>query len=270
METLTRPEACVDAVLSRVGKRILLGTPLGIGKPNHLLNAFYRRAQQDPGIELVIHTALTLQRPRGKSLLEQRFLGPMVERVFGNYPDLAYELDRMAGKLPANVRVLEFYFQAGKYLRNENAQRDYISSNYTHVARDLHARGVNVIAQQVCAGVVKGRPLLSLSSNPDLSLDLLAKLRADEKAGKAVAAIAQLNEQLPFMHGDALIAPDAFDFVVDDPQGSYTLFGPPKLSVGAADHMIGLYASALVRDGGELQVGIGALGDAIVYALKLR
>jgi hypothetical protein len=34
--------------------------------------------------------------------------------------------------------------------------------------------------------------------------------------------------------------------------------------------MIGLYGSALVRDGGELQIGIGALGDALVYGLLLR
>src|SRR5262249_49758261 len=158
---------------------------------------------------------------RGKSLLEQRFLGPLVERVFAGYPELEYERDRCRGKLPDNVRVIEFYFPAGKYLRNENAQRDYVSSNYTHVARDLHARGVNVLLQQVCAGVVEGRPKLSLSSNPDLSLDLVAKLRADEKQGKAVAVCAQLNDQLPFMLGDAVIEPSAFDFVVDDAQGSF-------------------------------------------------
>ena len=34
--------------------------------------------------------------------------------------------------------------------------------------------------------------------------------------------------------------------------------------------MIGLYASTLIKDGGELQIGIGSLGDALVYALKLR
>ncbi len=270
MQTLQNPQACVDAVLARVGKRISLTTPLGLGKPNHLLNALYERAKRDPSIELLIHTALTLELPKGKSLLEQRFLAPMVRRLFGNYPDLAYELDRMAGKLPANVRVIEFYFPAGKYLKTPSAQHDYISSNYTHVARDLCARGVNVLAQQVCAGVVNGRPMLSLSCNPDLTLDLIAKMRADEKSGSAIAIVAQLNDQLPFMHGDAIVPADTFDVIVDDPHGSYTLFGPPKLSVADADHMIGLYASTLVKDGGELQVGIGALGDALAHALVLR
>jgi acyl-CoA hydrolase len=270
METLSSTQACVDAVLATVGKRILLATPLGIGKPNHLLNAFYRRAKADPSIELTIHTALTLERPKGKSELEQRFLAPMVERVFGNYPDLDYELDRTRAELPPNVRVIEFYFQAGKYLHTPSAQRDYISSNYTHVARDLLARGVNVLVQQVCAGVVAGRPRLSLSCNADLSLDMQRELNARRAAGERIATVAQINDQLPFMYGDACVAPELFDYVIDNPSESYTLFGPPKTPVNDADYMIGLYASALVRDGGELQIGIGALGDALVYGLKLR
>jgi hypothetical protein len=87
MQPLPNPEACVDAVIARVGKRLLLGAPLALGKPNHLLNAFYRCAAADPSIEQSIHTALTLERPAGHSELEKRFLGPMVRRVFGNYPD---------------------------------------------------------------------------------------------------------------------------------------------------------------------------------------
>ncbi len=270
MRTLATTEAGVDAVLAQVGKRLLLTTPLALGKPNHLLNAFYRRAKTDPSIELTIHTALTLQRPTGNSYLERRFLGPLTKRVFGNYPDLDYELDRMADRLPPNVRVIEFYFPAGKYLHTESAQRDCTSTNYTHVARDLLARGVNVLVQQVAAGIIDGRPRLSLSCNPDLTLDMVAKLRAEEKLGRAIAVVVQVNDQLPFMYGDALVAPDFADFVIDAPAQSYTLFGPPKLSVSDADHMIGLYGSTLIKDGGELQVGIGALGDAIVYALKLR
>jgi acyl-CoA hydrolase len=270
VETLQSTEACVDAILARVGRRVLLATPLGIGKPNHLLNALYRRAKADQRIELVIHTALTLVKPSGKSDLEQRFLGPMVERVFAGYPELEHELDRRAGKLPSNVRVIEFYFPAGTYMGNAAAQRDYASTNYTHVARDLYARGVNVLMQQVCAGVVDGRPKLSLSSNADVSLDLLTKLRADQAQGRAVAIAAQLNDQLPFMHGDAAVDPQLFDYVVDDPSQHFPLFGPPKLSVSDADHMIGLYGSTLVKDGGELQIGIGSLGDAVAHSLLLR
>jgi acyl-CoA hydrolase len=37
-----------------------------------------------------------------------------------------------------------------------------------------------------------------------------------------------------------------------------------------AEHFIGLAASALVKDGGTLQIGIGALGDAVASGLLLR
>jgi len=269
MQKVSDVERCVDAVLATVGKRIRLATPLGLGKPVALLNAFYRRAQEDPSIDLHIFTALTLERPKGKSELERRFLGPFVERVFGDYPDLAYELDRAAGKLPRNVRVLEFYFYAGKYLGNRAAQRDVISTNYTFVARDLLERGVNVMAQEVAAGEVDGQPMLSLSCNPDVSVELL---RAIERRGKreAVMVLAQVNAELPFMYGDAVVSPAAFDWVVDEPSAYHRLFGTPKTAIADDEQLIGLYASTLVRDGGTLQIGIGSIGDALVYALKLR
>jgi acyl-CoA hydrolase len=260
-------DSCVDAVLARVGRHVRLATPLGIGKPDHLLNAFYRRAASDSSIVLEIMTALTLQRPTATSDLERRFLDPFVERVFGDYPDLDYERDRVAGRLPPNVRVFEFYLYAGKLLGNAAAQQDYISSNYTHVARDLVDRGVNVVAQQVCRGHWDGKPGLSLSCNADLTLELVARLRA---SGRPHALVAQVNQQLPFMVGEALVPEAMWDVLVDVPDQYHRLFGTPRTPVSDAEYMIGLYASTLVKDGGSLQIGIGSLGDALVYALTLR
>ena len=127
-------DACVDAIIKRVGTDLRVATPLAAGKPNHVLNALYRRAKSDQNLKLSIFTALSLQKPAGSSDLERRFLGPFTERVFGGIPDLEYEVDRVANKLPPNVRIYEFYFPAGKFLHHPAAQRDYISSNYTHVA----------------------------------------------------------------------------------------------------------------------------------------
>ena len=68
----------------------MLALPLGIGKPNPIANEFYRRAARDPGIDLTIITALSLRKPTARSDLERRLLGPIVERVFGNYVELEY------------------------------------------------------------------------------------------------------------------------------------------------------------------------------------
>jgi acyl-CoA hydrolase len=261
---------CVEATLRRIGKRIVLAAPLAIGKPNPLLNEFYRRAARDPSLELSILTALSLNRPVGHGELERRFLGPFVARVFGDYPDLDYVKAAHAGRLPANVQVHEFYFQAGAWLGVESAQQNYTSINYTHVARDALANGVNVFVQQLAIRSVAGHDELSLSSNPDITQDLLEPLDAARARGRDFVYIGAVNRRMPFMLGGARVPAERFDFLVDHPRYDYDPYCPPNLPIRDIAHAIGLNAAALVHDGGTLQLGIGELGDACVYALQLR
>ena len=50
--TFTSEFDCADAIIARVGKQLRVATPLAAGKPVPILNALYRRAKEDPGIEL--------------------------------------------------------------------------------------------------------------------------------------------------------------------------------------------------------------------------
>jgi hypothetical protein len=68
--------------LSQVGRKIVLAMPIAIGKPNHFVNALYRRAVGDKPISLKILTALSFVKPTLKGDLERRFAGPLVERIF--------------------------------------------------------------------------------------------------------------------------------------------------------------------------------------------
>jgi acyl-CoA hydrolase len=263
----------VEELVERVGSRIRLATPLGIGKPNPLVDAIYRRAREDPDIDLRIFTALSLSRPSWSNDLERRFIEPLLERVFGNYPDPAFAQDLMAGTLPSNVRVTSFYYTPGTALGSELAQRSHVSTNYTHVVRDIVAAGVNVLAQLV-AVVPEGEEGesagLSLSSNPDLTLDLLPSLLARRDEGRPVSLLALVNRQLPFMYGDAVVQRDTFDRVLDHPDLEFDLFGPPNQPVTEAEYALALHTSALVRDGGTIQLGIGAVGDAVSHLLLTR
>ena len=256
--------ALAEAVIQRVGKHLKVATPLAAGKSVAVLNALYAAAKQDPDIQLELYTALTLSKPRGASLLERRFVEPFAERVFGGYPDPAFHLDREAGKLPPNVRIIEFYMPAGRQLTSKHSQQNYCCSNYTHAARDVLDAGVNVLTQLVAVSDVE--PEFSLSCNPDTALDVMDALEGRDD----VAFVAQVNHQLPFMYGDAVVKRDRFHFVLDDPAHEHRIFAPPRLPVSDADHMIGLYASTLIKDGGELQIGIGSLGDALVYSMLQR
>ena len=106
-------ETCVEETVRKVGHRIALGTPLGIGKANHLVNEFFRRACEDSSIDLHIFTALTLARPHWKSELERRFLEPLTERLFDGYPELAYVDPLKRGKLPPTSESRSFIFGPG-------------------------------------------------------------------------------------------------------------------------------------------------------------
>jgi acyl-CoA hydrolase len=266
------PDACVEAVLSRAGRRIVLGLPVGIGKPNLLANAFVRRAAADPAIRLTIVTALSLSAPRGSSDLERRLVGPLARRLFGDYPELDYVRMLAERRLPANIEVIEFYLEPGAWLANDALQQSYLSANYTHVLRDALARGLNVVAQLVAAPPPgeAGPGLLSLGSNPDMTADLLPRRELLRALGRPVLLVGQRNRELPFMYGDALVPESAFDFLIDEPAREVALYGAPNLAVDLTEHAIALNVSTLVRDGGTLQLGIGALGDAITAAIVLR
>src|SRR2546425_1833363 len=270
-ETLrvSRVDACLERILARAGTGLRVAAPLGLGKPNVLLNALYRRAVAEPGLILHLYTALSLTRPAAESDLERRFLGPFLERHFGaDYPDLEYVEARRAGRLPANVRISEFYFQSGAMLGNEDAQREYVSLNYTHAARGLAEMGINVIVQLVARRGESGRERWSLACNPDVTRALLAAMAAGGRPGPLVVGV--VHPELPFVGNEAEVGEAFFDLLLDDPACAHTLFALPREPVEIAEFALGLQASTLVRDGGTLQIGIGALSDALVHALLLR
>ena len=260
-------EACVDHILDTIPDTIVLGIPLGIGKPNSLVNALYRRIKANPTRKLRIITALSLEKPVGHSALEKNFLEPLVERVFEDYPDMDYVKDSRASQLPPNIEVHEFFMKTGDYLGNASAQMGYISTNYTFVARDMAVQGMNLIAQEVGAKEGTQGLRLSLASNPDITEEVITCVRA---SGQTLMTIGVINKKMPFMPNGAEVKPSFFDVVVTDPAATHALFCPPNNKVSTADYAIGLHASSLVTDGGTLQIGIGSLGDAIGQALIVR
>ncbi|MGF6391768.1 acetyl-CoA hydrolase/transferase C-terminal domain-containing protein [Pseudomonas plecoglossicida] len=261
-------DQAVEHVLSRLPAHIHMGLPLGLGKPNAFVNALYARVRELPERRLTIYTALSLGRPPLGDGLQRRFLEPFVERVFADYEELEYLADLRADRLPANIRIEQFFMQPGSLLHSEAAQQDYVSSNYSHAARDINAKGLNLVAQLVAA--TPERPVhLSLACNPDITLDLQPMIAKRRAAGETILMLGQVHADLPYMPGDAQVPIDAFDLLIDQVE-QRRLFSTPNMPVTTQDHCIGLHASTLVRDGGTLQIGIGAMGDAVAAALLAR
>jgi len=86
--------------------------------------------------------------------------------------------------------------------------------------------------------------------------------RAAVQAAKFV--IAQVNPNMPRTHGDGVIHVDQIDAFVegDDPLHEVP---PPELT--DIERAIGKYCAELIEDGATLQMGIGAIPDAVLGAL---
>lgn len=260
---------CIETIIQNSGKNLIIGTPLGIGKPNPLLNAIWNKAKTEPDLFIEIFTALSLQVPKGKSLLEKRFLKPFTDRLFGeNYPNLEYIQDVLSDNIPTNLKLTEFYMQSGKMLKSSIAQKNYTSSNYTHAARDMMNRGLNVLMQMVAVKQTEKGAVYSLSCNTDLTLDIVSICKRKSIAKPLM--IAMVNPNLPFMGGQAEVSDDFFDVIIDDENLYFKPFATPRAAINTIDYNIGLLASTLIKDGGTMQVGIGSLGDALIYTTKLR
>ncbi len=260
-------DATVDWLLKRLPGPLRVGAPLGIGKPHRLLNALYRRIEAEPSRSLQIYTALSLDPPTAAPGLERRFLEPFASRHFGDdFPRLLYIDAMKRDALPANIQVEEFYMQSGALLKSAQAQRSYTSLNYTQAAAGVAQRGTNAIVQKMARE--PGGTRLSFSCNNDITQDTLDALRAMGLPRPVL--IAEVDPELPWIGGTAAVEDTFFDVVLAPPGPFPKLFALPRQPVTDADYAIGLYASTLIRDGGTLQIGIGALADALSHALVLR
>lgn len=262
-------DKAAQQIINHVGKQVFISVPLGIGKPIGLLNALYRLACHDPSIQLTIITALTLARPQLTNELEKRFVEPILKRILKDYEDPLYEIARVQQKLPKNINVIEFYLTHAAYLNNEYVQQHYISSTYTLAVRDAFFRlPINVYAQQV-ACTEEDANHYSLSCNSDLFPDVEQHIKAEEKKGRKIAIVAEVNTCLPYLHGMAIVNKDQFTDIIDT-KTSRALFALPRDEISATDHMIGMYTSTLIKDDGCLQIGIGKISNALANALILR
>ena len=81
----------------------------------------------------------------------------------------------------------------------------------------------------------------------------------------AEIVIAQINPNMPRTHGDALVHHSKLTYMVDvnDP-----LPEVPRPQLGDVERAIGRHVATLVEDKATLQMGIGAIPDAVLGELK--
>ena len=191
----------------------------------------------------------------------------MIDRLFGGYPDLAYAEALHKGALPPNVKVIEFFFLAGRWLHVPFAQQHYIAANYTHAASYMLARGLNVVTQLVAKRVVDGVTRYSLSCNTDTTLDIL---RARAQGRASFKLVGQVNSELPFMPGAGDLPANEFSAVLDSPETDFPLFAPPSEPITTPNTPSVCTPRAWCATAARLQIGIGQVGDALAQGLIVR
>jgi acyl-CoA hydrolase len=81
----------------------------------------------------------------------------------------------------------------------------------------------------------------------------------------AKVVIAQVNHHMPRVHGDGFVHIDQLDWLVehDEPLPEF-----PPLPPSEEEKAIGHHAAELIEDGATLQMGIGAVPDAVLASLN--
>jgi len=80
----------------------------------------------------------------------------------------------------------------------------------------------------------------------------------------AAVVIAQVNPRMPRVHGDGFIHMSEIHHWVDV---DVELPDSPPSTLGSMEEAIGRHAASLIEDGATLQMGIGAIPDAVLAAL---
>lgn len=83
---------------------------------------------------------------------------------------------------------------------------------------------------------------------------------------EAKLVIAEVNDQMPRVLGDAFIHLSQIDYLVETSRP--LLEYPSTEKVGEVEKKIGAYIADLIPDGATLQIGIGSIPDAVVQSLE--
>src|SRR5690606_7629356 len=81
---------------------------------------------------------------------------------------------------------------------------------------------------------------------------------------EASIVLAEINPNMPRTHGDGFVHVDDIDFGVEV---DYPIYEHKRPELSEAERAIGRHVAELVEDGATLQMGIGAIPDAVLAAL---
>lgn len=81
----------------------------------------------------------------------------------------------------------------------------------------------------------------------------------------ASVVVAQINPRMPRVHGDGFVRMDEIDHWIEVDEAIPEV---PPVALSESERAIGRFVAGIIEDGATLQMGIGAVPDAVLAALK--
>jgi acetyl-CoA hydrolase len=225
----------------------------------------------------------SLNSPAGKriSLAEAARLVPARSRIYlGGGAGFPQEIERALVARAASLEQVEVVhvltFAGGEYLRREYAPRFrhralFIGAPARNAVNEGRADYVPIFLSEIPALFRDGELPLDIAfiqvSPPDehgfcsYGVEVGVTKPAAESAG---LVIAEINQQMPRVLGDAFIHMSDIDYLVDV---DYALPEIAVKQITPEQNRIGEIVAELIPDGATLQLGIGALPNAVLSKL---
>ena len=131
-------------------------------------------------------------------------------------------------------------------------------SHFSHMPRLIRDKvlPVDVYLTQFATGRPGGQPSFGIIN--DIKSEAISVART---------VIAERNARMPWTYGEDFPKEREFDQIVD---ADYSLPQVPSVAFGEVERKIAAYVAELVTDGSVLQIGVGAIPDAVLAGLQNR
>ena len=137
----------------------------------------------------------------------------------------------------------------------------------TFIPNNLHRAGINKIKALKDDGVHisfwgPSTPMQKKSGYFNIGLSNVYEMEMIEAADTVVM---EVNDQVPWIHGDTQVHINQVDFAVEHSQSLPTI---PPAQPGEIENRIAAHIANLIPDGATLQIGIGGIPNALALLLK--
>ncbi len=154
-----------------------------------------------------------------------------------------------------NIQQMSLYYGSATRKGGQEGWMDFIPTNLSEIPELIRRDYISCDVFTTLASTMDKKGYFSVSLGTDYAL---------AAAEKAKTVILEINPNVPYAYGNNLLHVSQVTAVVEDDRPLYEI-KPPK--VGRIEEEMANYVSEFIEDGSTIQVGFGAIPNAVVTKL---